>query len=132
MLKNKTLTYISLFSCAGVGCFGFKKAGFECIATNELIERRLNVQKFNNKCKYESGYICDDITTDETKEKMQDIAEKLFILLHGYSYFCDSIEGEIFQDNALKLSSYAYLLKEYIIGVKEKYTEILDILDVAN
>ena len=37
MLKDKTLTYISLFSCAGVGCFGFKKAGFECIATNELI-----------------------------------------------------------------------------------------------
>lgn len=70
MLKDKTLTYISLFSCAGVGCFGFKKAGFECIATNELIERRLNVQKFNNKCRYESGYICDDITTDETKEKI--------------------------------------------------------------
>ena len=70
MLKDKTLTYISLFSCAGVGCFGFKKAGFECIATNELIERRLNVQKFNNKCKYESGYICDDITTDETKQKI--------------------------------------------------------------
>ena len=70
MLKDKTLTYISLFSCAGVGCFGFKKAGFECIATNELIERRLNVQKFNNKCKYESGYICDDITTDETKSKI--------------------------------------------------------------
>lgn len=70
MLKDKTLTYISLFSCAGVGCFGFKKAGFECIATNELIERRLNVQKFNNKCKYGSGYICDDITTDETKDKI--------------------------------------------------------------
>lgn len=70
MLKNKTLTYISLFSCAGVGCYGFKKAGFECIATNELIERRLNVQKFNNKCKFESGYICDDITTDETKARI--------------------------------------------------------------
>ncbi|MBQ1992995.1 MAG: DNA cytosine methyltransferase [Lachnospiraceae bacterium] len=70
MLKDKTLTYISLFSCAGVGCFGFKKAGFECIATNELIERRLNVQKFNNKCKFESGYICDDITTDDAKEKI--------------------------------------------------------------
>lgn len=67
MLKNKTLTYISLFSCAGVGCFGFKKAGFECIATNELIERRINVQKFNDKCKFDSGYICDDITTEETK-----------------------------------------------------------------
>ena len=55
MLKDKTLTYISLFSCAGVGCFGFKKAGFECIATNELIERRINVQKFNDKCKFDSG-----------------------------------------------------------------------------
>ena len=52
----------------------------------------------------------DNYVNDETKEKMQDIAEKLFILLHGYSYFCDSIEGEIFQDNALELSSYAYLL----------------------
>lgn len=72
MLKDNTLTYISLFSCAGVGCFGFKKAGFECIATNELIERRLNVQKFNNKCKFDSGYICDDITTDETKCKIFD------------------------------------------------------------
>ena len=41
MLKDKTMTYISLFSCAGVGCYGFKKAGFECIATNEIIERRL-------------------------------------------------------------------------------------------
>ena len=70
MLKDKTLTYISLFSCAGVGCYGFKKAGFECIATNELIERRLNVQKYNHKCRYESGYICDDITTDETKDKI--------------------------------------------------------------
>ena len=70
MLKNKTLTYISLFSCAGVGCYGFKQAGYECIATNELIERRLNVQKFNKKCKYDTGYICDDITTPETKEKI--------------------------------------------------------------
>ena len=70
MLKDKTLTYISLFSGAGVGCYGFKRAGFECIATNELIERRLNVQKFNNKCKYKSGYICEDITADETKDKI--------------------------------------------------------------
>ena len=70
MLKNKTLTYISLFSCAGVGCYGFKQAGYECIATNELIERRLNVQKYNHKCKYDSGYICNDITASETKEKI--------------------------------------------------------------
>lgn len=63
-------TYISLFSSAGVGCYGFKKNGFECIATNEIIQRRLDVQKFNNKCKYDSGYICGDITLDSTKEQL--------------------------------------------------------------
>lgn len=68
VVNHMKKTYISLFSSAGVGCFGFKKAGFECIATNELIERRLNVQKFNNKCKYETGYILGDITEASTKE----------------------------------------------------------------
>ena len=48
--KNKKNTYISLFSSAGIGCYGFKMEDFECIATNELIERRLNIQKYNNKC----------------------------------------------------------------------------------
>ena len=67
---DNKLTYISLFSSAGVGCFGFKMAGFACIATNELIPRRLEVQKFNHKCKYESGYICGDITKQETKDKL--------------------------------------------------------------
>lgn len=61
-------TYVSLFSSAGVGCYGFKLEGFECIATNELIERRLNVQKYNKKCKYSSGYICGDITLPDTKD----------------------------------------------------------------
>ncbi len=72
MLTDKTLTYISLFSCAGVGCYGFKQAGFECIATNELIERRISVQRFNHKCRFESGYICDDITTVYAKKKVFD------------------------------------------------------------
>ena len=63
-------TYISLFSSAGVGCYGFKIEGFECVATNELIERRLNVQKYNHKCKYESGYISGDITKSSTKEAL--------------------------------------------------------------
>lgn len=70
-LKNNPLTYISLFSSAGVGCYGFKQESFECIATNEIIERRLNVQKHNNKCRYESGYISDDITEEETKNKIR-------------------------------------------------------------
>lgn len=65
---NNRLTYVSLFSSAGVGCYGFKQEGFECIATNELIEKRLRIQKLNNKCKYESGYINGDITKIETKD----------------------------------------------------------------
>ena len=63
-------TYISLFSSAGVGCYGFKMEGFECVATNELIERRLNVQRCNKKCKYESGYICGDITENSIKSQL--------------------------------------------------------------
>ena len=67
---KKKYTYISLFSSAGVGCYGFKMEDFDCIATNELISRRLQVQKDNNKCKYETGYICGDILSDETKNKI--------------------------------------------------------------
>ena len=63
-------TYISLFSSAGVGCYGFKDNRFECIATCELIKSRIDIQKFNNKCKYESGYICGDITNPEIQSKI--------------------------------------------------------------
>lgn len=70
MLPNKTLTYVSLFSSAGVGCYGFKEIGFECIATNEIIQRRLEIQKINNKCKYESGYINGDIKEQEIKNQI--------------------------------------------------------------
>lgn len=31
-------TYVSLFSSAGIGCYGFKEAGFSCVATVELLE----------------------------------------------------------------------------------------------
>lgn len=68
--KPSYRTYISLFSSAGVGCYGFKMNGFQCIATNELLAQRLDVQKANHKCKYESGYIGGDITTDETHKKL--------------------------------------------------------------
>lgn len=68
-------TYISLFSSAGVGCFGFKQAGFECVATNEYIERRLNIQRINKKCKYESGYISGDIKDNTVKKAIFDEIE---------------------------------------------------------
>lgn len=63
-------TYISLFSSAGVGCYGFKINDFECIATNELLNSRIAIQKVNNKCKYESGYICGDITKQEIQNRL--------------------------------------------------------------
>jgi len=68
--SSRPFTYISLFSNAGIGCYGFKQEGFECIATNEILEERLKLQTFNNKCKYESGYICGDITLENTKNKI--------------------------------------------------------------
>lgn len=66
--SDQTLTYVSLFSCAGVGCFGFKKMGFECVATNEIEPRRLQVQRYNQKCRYDTGYIEGDVTKAEIKE----------------------------------------------------------------
>ena len=59
-----------MFSSAGVGCYGFKLNGFECIATNELLDARMAVQKANHKCKYESGYIGGDIAAEDTHKRL--------------------------------------------------------------
>ncbi len=71
-IKIMSRTYISLFSSAGVGCYGFKMQGFECVASNELLAPRIEVQKCNHKCKYESGYICGDATKPETHQRIYD------------------------------------------------------------
>ena len=68
--EHELRTYVSLFSGAGIGCHGFKEEGFYCVATVELLERRMKIQKFNHKCVYDSGYICGDVTTQETKDKV--------------------------------------------------------------
>lgn len=73
--KNDIHTYISLFSCAGIGCLGFTRAGFKCIATNELISRRLDIQKYNHKCEREQGYVQGDITLPEVKQRIFDEIE---------------------------------------------------------
>lgn len=76
-IKNKgrkvknDLKYLSLFSGAGIGCYGLKLEGFECVATVEIMPKRLIFQKYNNKCRYESGYIGEDITEESTKEKIR-------------------------------------------------------------
>ena len=63
-------TYISLFSSAGIGCYGFTLEGFECIATCELLERRIKMQSFNNKCRYNDGYISGDLSDIAIQNKV--------------------------------------------------------------
>lgn len=59
-MDNK-ITYIDLFSGAGIGSYKLKELDFECIATVEFNFQRISIQKINNKCKYEDGYFCADI-----------------------------------------------------------------------
>ncbi len=69
--KNiKALTYISLFSSAGIGCYGFKQQDFKCIATNEYLEKRIKIQQYNNKCEFDSGYIQGDLATKEVQDRI--------------------------------------------------------------
>lgn len=70
MLEDKTHTYISLFSGAGIGCQSFGDEEFECIVTNEVNKKRFDIQKYNNKCKYNSGYILGDISKTEIQNKI--------------------------------------------------------------
>ena len=64
--------YVSLFSSAGVGCYGFNLEGFDCIATSELISRRIEIQKYNNVCSLDGGYISGDITQPNIQQKIID------------------------------------------------------------
>ncbi|WQR97568.1 hypothetical protein KVC81_06030 [Helicobacter pylori] len=36
--NHSNKNYISLFSGAGVGCYGLLEEGFECVATNEILD----------------------------------------------------------------------------------------------
>ncbi|GHP93214.1 hypothetical protein VN1204_01030 [Helicobacter pylori] len=53
-----------------MGCYGLLEEGFECVATNEILEKRLNIQRINRKCKLDESYISGDIKKPETKEKI--------------------------------------------------------------
>ncbi|MBQ9565566.1 MAG: DNA cytosine methyltransferase, partial [Synergistaceae bacterium] len=76
MLKDKSMTYITLFSSAGVGCHGFQMEGYHCVATNEIIERRMMVQRFNHKCERDSGYVTGDIASNDVKQRIYDEIQK--------------------------------------------------------
>lgn len=76
MLKNKKLTYISLFSSAGIGCHGFQMEGYRCVATNEILSRRIDVQRANKICELDTGYIVGDISNIEVKQNIYREIEK--------------------------------------------------------
>ncbi|MBW6487903.1 DNA (cytosine-5-)-methyltransferase [Sulfurimonas sp.] len=66
----KLLNYVSLFSSAGIGCYGFKQQGFKCVATNEYLSKRIKIQQFNNKCEFSTGYIQGDLSEREIQDKI--------------------------------------------------------------
>lgn len=71
----KKLGYVSLFSSAGVGCYGFKQHNFECVATTEIIDRRLNIQKINKVAINEEAYINSDMSLQDTRDKVIQLVE---------------------------------------------------------
>jgi len=68
MINNFSYNYVSLFSGGGVGSYAFRELGFKCILTNELIERRLNVQKVNNVCENKEDYHSGDVKNELIKK----------------------------------------------------------------
>lgn len=59
---QQSLTYVSLFSASGLGCHGFKLEDYTCVATAELLSRRLEVQKVNNTCSDPGAYYLGDLS----------------------------------------------------------------------
>ncbi len=65
------MNYATFFSGAGIGCHGLKINGFECILSNEYLEERMEIQRFNGKCSHEDRYIVGDIRDAETRKKIE-------------------------------------------------------------
>lgn len=57
-----TVTYGSMFSCAGVGDWGFHQSDMQCQATQELEDKRMFFQRLNSLCDRDDGYVTGDIT----------------------------------------------------------------------
>ena len=60
--SRMAVTYASMFSCAGVGDYGFHQAGLRCLATQELESKRMYFQRLNSLCDNADGYVTGDIT----------------------------------------------------------------------
>jgi len=70
------MNYATFFSGAGIGCHGLKINGFDCILSNEYLEERIAIQRFNEKCDDEERYIVGDIREPETRKKIESILKQ--------------------------------------------------------
>ena len=70
------MKYISLFSSAGIGTYNLKKMGLECIATNELLKKRMDIQRYNKVCKNEEQYLEGSIENPEIIKKLDNLIKK--------------------------------------------------------
>ena len=66
----KQLNYISLFSSAGVGCYGFNQENFKCISTCEIDPKRIEIQKNNQICENPEEYIIGDIQETQIQDRI--------------------------------------------------------------
>jgi DNA (cytosine-5)-methyltransferase 1 len=67
MKSKDPLTYISLFVVPELVAT-VSLENYSCVATVEILQKRIAIQRYN-KCKYDSAYISDDITTLDVKLK---------------------------------------------------------------
>ena len=109
-INSQKLSYVSLFSGAGIGCYGFSQEKYECVVTNELLEKRLRIQKLNNKCNSEDGYVQGDISHPSVKEEINKRIENWL-----QSHNSESIDVVIPPPST-----------EIIEAYQEKFSEFLD------
>lgn len=53
-----------------MGCFGFKMAGFECLATAEINKRRLEIQKINKVTRRKESYFDVDLSNESKLDEL--------------------------------------------------------------
>ena len=125
-------TYISLFSSAGVGCYGFKENGFECIATSELIKSRIDIQKYNKIIddKIKKYVFCNTILIRNImNNKYAIVLENAFVISYEYENEIYKVKnigiGVSLKNEILRNFKYMLKLKENDINLFS-HSKVLD------
>lgn len=118
-MKNKQLKYVSLFSGGGVGLADLKKIGFKCICTNELIERRLEVQRQNKICDESEFYVAGDIRNKDVKHQIHSLLKEQSIDLLIATPPCQGMSVANHKKNSEDLARNSLVLES--INIIKKY-----------